>query len=431
MSPQAVEILLSLCGALAAGLLVGAEREQGGDTPFGGIRTFPLIALSGALGMLLGPVALAVVGLAVVALLGVAYVRDSARAEGLGLATEVAAIVTFALGASCTAFEIGLPLGDRLLLAAAGATVTFTLLTIEQPLHRVVGKLRRQEVFATAKLLILAVLVLPLLPDEAMGPWAALNPRRIGLLAVLVSAIGFAGYVAMRVFGSHRGSRLTGVLGGLVSSTAVTVAFAGRARSRPELVPECAIAILLASTTLFPRVVLEVAAVSPGLAARVAAPAAAGALVMLLSIVLLSRGAARASLGSASSAPREPRDAELELGNPFSVRAALGFALLLVIISLVSHGAALRFSVAGLYASSALAGLADVDAISLSVARLHERGNVEAGSAATALAIAVGVNTLTKLGLAAALGTRTLAARVCVGLLAGLAAGAIVLLATA
>lgn len=424
MSPEALEILLCIGVALAAGFVVGAEREQGGHKSFGGVRTFPLIALSGALGVLLGWVVLAVVGAAVATLLAVSYYRDSARAQGLGLSTEVAAVVTFTLGALCTSRDIGFGLSDRLLLVAACATVTLALLTVKQPLHRLVGKLTEQEVFATTKLLILAVVVLPLLPDEAMGPWGALNPRSIGILAVLISAIGFAGYAAIRIFGTQRGSNLTGLLGGLVSSTAVTLAFAGRARARPSMTRAAALAIVLASASMFPRVVIEVAAVSPRLAAATAWPFLAAGLVSFLGAGVLSYRLSR------HGADAEAVGTQVDLGNPFSVSSTLTFALVFVVILLVSHGATHYFADAGVYASAALAGLADVDAISLSIARLYEQNNLGQGPALRGLAIAATSNTLSKIGLAAALGSRALAARVALGLALGIVAGAVALLLT-
>jgi uncharacterized membrane protein (DUF4010 family) len=422
VSPEAVEILISLGVALAAGFLVGAEREQGGDTSFGGVRTFPLIALTGALGMLLGGVGLALLGLLLGGLLAVAYYRDSARGDGLGMSTEVAAVVTFGLGALCTARGIGLELADRLLLVAAGATVTLALLTVKQPLHRLMARLNQQEVFATTKLLVLAVIVLPLLPDQAMGPWGAINPRSVGILALLISAIGFAGYAAIRIFGAHRGLGLTGLLGGLVSSTAVTLSFAGRARAQRDMTRACAVAIILASATMFPRVVVEVAAVSPALAAAASWPFLAGGGAAFLVGALLYRRLSRRP-GDAEAADRE-----LELGNPFSVWRALKFALLFLVILLVSHGASHYFAKTGIYLSAALAGLADVDAISLSIARLHQHGEVTKGTALTGIAIAATSNTLSKVGLASVLGSGALAARVGGALLAGLVCGAAVLL---
>jgi uncharacterized membrane protein (DUF4010 family) len=427
MSPEAADILLALGVALAAGFLVGAERQQRGNSSFAGVRTFPLVALTGAVGMLLGWAALAVLGVATGALVTVAYVRTSVKGDALGMSTEMAAVVTFALGALCTARDLGLATADRLLLVAAAATATLGLLTVKRPLHRVISKVSEQEMFATAKLLALAVIVLPVLPDQAMGPWGALNPRNIGVLAVLISAISFAGYAAIRVFGARRGLGITGLLGGLVSSTAVTLSFAARARARAALTGACAVAIVLASATMFPRMVVEVAAVSPPLAARAAwAFIAAGGVAMLVGAIQYLRVAKRARHEDGGGG-----DEELELGNPFSVWSALKFAALFVVILLVSHGASSAFADTGMYVAAVAAGVADVDAISLSIARLHQTGHVGMDAAVLGIGIAAATNTLTKIGIAAVLGSPALAGRVAVGLFGGLAAGAAVFLATA
>ncbi|HLU68946.1 MAG TPA: MgtC/SapB family protein [Kofleriaceae bacterium] len=422
MNPDAVEILASLGVALAAGFLVGAEREQVGQTSFGGVRTFPLIALAGAIAMLLGWVGLAVIGVLFGALIGIAYYRDSARAEGLGMSTEVAAVVTFGLGALCTASGLGIELRDRLLLVAAGATGTLALLTVKRPLHKLMDRLSQQDVFATTKLLVLSVIVLPLLPDQQLGPWGAINPRAVGILAVLISGISFAGYAAIRAFGAHRGIGLTGLLGGLASSTAVTLSFAGRARAQRAMTHACAVAIILASATMFPRLLVEVAAVSPSLAGAASWPLlTTGGVAFLIGVFLYWRLARRARHEEETPA------GELELGNPFSVWGALKFALLFVVILVVSTGAQRTFADVGIYLSAALTGLADADAISLSIARLHRQQEVASDTALVGVAIAAASNTISKIGLAALLGTPALGARVGLALLAGLVAGAAVL----
>ncbi|HJL26837.1 MAG TPA: MgtC/SapB family protein, partial [Polyangiaceae bacterium LLY-WYZ-15_(1-7)] len=394
MSGEGLDVMLQLATALAAGFVIGAEREQGEHATFAGIRTFPLIGLTGALGALLGPWALAVMGLGVAALVGLAYRRSAPR--DAGTSTEIAALVTFGLGAVCTAESLPLGRTDRLLVVAAGATGTLALLSVKQPLHRWVAKVSEADVFATTKLLVLAVIVLPLLPNRELGPWSALNPRSIGILVVLISAIGFAGYVAIRAFGARRGFGLTGLLGGLASSTAVTLTFSGRAKEAPKLLGACAVAIVLASATMFPRVVVEVWAVSGPLAETALwAFAAAGATALVAAILLYLR---------AGRADPDEGDTELELDNPFSLKSAFKFTLLFLVVLLVSKGASEEFADAGVYVSAFLAGLADVDAISLSIARLHEGGGIGREPALWALAIASATNSLAKVGIAAVLG---------------------------
>lgn len=420
MTDEALEILLALATALAAGFVVGAEREQGAEATFGGIRTFPLYGLAGGVGMLLGTWALVAIGLSFGALLAIAYYRDTRDPRRIGMSTEVAAVVTFALGALCTARDLAIPLSDRLLLVAAGATATLALLSVKEPLHRLVGKVSEEDVYATTKLLVLAVIVLPLLPDAEMGPWGAINPRSVGLLVLLISAISFAGYVAIRALGAHRGLGLTGLFGGLASSTAVTLTFFGRAREQPGLVNACAVAVVLASATMFPRVVAEVSAVSPELASAALAAFLAAAAVGLAAAVGAYYWFVR----------RDGADGEtgLRLQNPFTLERAFQFALLFLAVLAVSRGAAIYFEERGVYLSAALTGLAGADAIALSVARLHERGEIDGTVALHALALSSGANTVAKIAIAAVLGGRALGLRVGGALLAALAAGALVLL---
>lgn len=414
MSSTGLELLLALGTALAAGFVIGAEREQGKDATFGGIRTFPLLGLAGAVGMLLGWWALAVIGLAVGTLVAIAYFRESR--DDLGVSTEVAAIITFGLGALCTARELDMPTTDRLLLVAAAATATLALLSVKRPLHLLVQHVSEEDIYATTKLLVLSVVVLPLLPNEEMGPWGAFNPRSIGILVVLISGIGFAGYVAIRVFGARRGFGLTGLLGGLASSTAVTLTFSGRAKERPKLVTACAVAIVLASATMFPRVVVELWAVSGPLAQAALWPFVTAGGVALAAAALMYFGVARGTR-------QEGEETELELDNPFSLSSAFKFTLLFVAVLFVSRAASNYFADAGVYLSAFLAGLADVDAISLSIARLHARGEISESVALWGVAIASATNSLSKVGIAAVLGGSGLGLRVGLPLLAALAAG--------
>jgi len=416
-------ILLCLATALTAGFVVGAEREQRGEASFGGVRTFPLFALAGALGALIGEWLLVALALAVGGLLAVSYLRETGDGddEELGLSTEMAALAVFGLGALSTARIAGLATTDRLLLVGAGTTAVLGLLALKRGLHEFVAKVEKADVYSTVKLLLLSVVILPLLPDRDMGPLTAFNPRSIGLLVVLISGIGFAGYIAIRVFGANKGLGLTGLLGGLTSSTAVTLTFSGRAKETPTLVPACAVAIVLASATMFPRLALELAAVSPALAAHAAMPLAAAAAVGLGAGGLLYLRSTRESRAGA-------RPEKLRLKNPFTLLSALKFALLFTAVLLVSRFAIRYFSDAGVMVSAVLTGLADVDAISLSVARLVESGDLSIHAGAIAVGLAAGANTLAKVVIALVLGGWRLAVRVGISLLAAFGAGALAFL---
>lgn len=410
MTEPGLTVLISLATALTAGFVIGAEREQGAHSTFGGVRTFPLFALAGALGALIHVFLLVALAVAIGGLLAVSYFRETRHAETengeLGLSTEMAAIATFALGALTCAEDVALPLTDRLLLVGAGTTAVLTLLALKRRLHAFVANVSKEDVYATTKLLLLVVVVLPLLPDESMGPWEALNPRGIGLLVVLISGIGFAGYVAVRIFGANKGLGLTGLLGGLASSTAVTLTFSGRAKESPGLVPACAVAIVLAGSTMFPRLAVELAAVSPGLAVRAAWPLGAAATAGL------GAGAFLYFRLSKESRERAQADEPLELKNPLTLSSALKFAALFTAVLLLSAGASAWFAEAGVLVSAVVTGLADADAISLSVARMHSRGALSDEIAVLAVGLAAASNTASKVAIAWVLGGRRLALRI-------------------
>jgi uncharacterized membrane protein (DUF4010 family) len=416
VSSAGLEILLSLATAVACGLLIGAERQHDKASEYAGIRTFPLFALAGAVGMLLGTWVVVTLALAVSALVTIAYLRESRTQEGMGLSTEAAVLVAFGLGALTTARELEMPFADRLLVAGAATSVVVALLSLKKPLHGFIARVSTEDVYASVKLLVLAVLLLPLLPDRDLGPWSSINPRGVGLLVVLISGIGFAGYVAVRVAGVRRGLGITGLLGGLASSTAVTLSFSGRAKEQPDLAPACAVAIVLASATMFPRMIVDVWAVAPGLVPAVAGPLCAAG-VVALAVAGLSYWRARRAAESGRS---------LQFTNPFSLGSALKFTLLFVAVLVGSKALQHFFQDAGVYASAVVAGFVEVDAITLSLGKLHAGGSLERWTAVDAIGIAAVSNTLVKAGLATVLGGVRLGVRVGLALAAALVAGFVV-----
>ncbi len=419
MTPR--ETLLSLAVSLAAGVLVGAERERAhvaakGD--FGGIRTFPLVALLGAVGALLSRERgwiLAGFLLGVVAMLVLS--RMGSGDEERGITSEIAAIVTFALGALACSPEL-LEQGPRLLLVIGLAAVTMALLAVKAPLHGFIARVSRDDVYATAKFVVLALVALPLLPNRAYGPFAVFNPYKIGLFVVLVAAVGFAGYVAARLVGSGRGLLLVGLIGGLVSSTAVTVTLSGRAKSEPKLVSPATVAILGACSAMFTRVLVVVGIVDFALFPVLAAPLGAMALVSAGTAFFMVRG----GRGKGKSADG------VTFRNPFELKSALTFGALYAFILFVAKAASVYIGPSGLYASAVVSGLADVDAITLSLTELH-RGGTDSSVAITGIVLAVATNTVVKAGIAAAVGGRALGAKVLLSMLGVLAAGGIGLLA--
>jgi len=416
------DALLSIAVSVAAGALVGAEREQAqktrGGSDFGGVRTFPLVALAGVVGALLrpsvGPWLLATLLAGIVVLLAISHAR--AKAEDLGVSSEMAAIVTFALGAIAGTPDI-LHDGSRYLLVAAGAATTMGLLALKRPLHGFIARVSEDDVYATAKFVLLALVVIPLLPNRTFGPLDVLNPFKVGLMTALVAGISFAGYVAARLVGSRKGLLVTGLLGGLASSTAVTLTLAGRSKESPPLTPLLAVAIVAASSTMFARMLVVVAVVDRPLLAALALPLGVMAITgYVVAIVLFRRDASRRS----SSEP-------VPLRNPFELKRAVQFGLLYGAVLFVAKAAQIYVGSGGVYASAVLAGVTDVDAITLSLTELHRAGT-DAGVATTGITLAAFTNTLAKAGMATIVGGWELGRRIVAAFLAMLACGAIALL---
>lgn len=399
--------------ALVIGGLVGLQREhaEGGKGElFAGVRTFALFSLTGAAGALLAEVLaypwaflvlLAVVGLLIVVSHGISSWRGA-----VGLTTEMAALLTFLIGAFCY-------WGMLELAAALGVTVT-VLLSFKGELRRFAQQLTQADVLAALKLAVITAIVLPLLPNQTFGapPWDAFNPYRVWLMVVLVSGVGFAGYVLMKRLGSGKGIGLTGLVGGLVSSTAVTLSFAHRGRRETGLAGALALGIVAAWTVMFGRVLVVVAVVNAGLLHRIAGPIVVAGMVGVVYSLFLVRASRR------GEAPA------LEVEAPFELGPAVRFGLLYAGILIAARAAHLYLGNLGVYLSSVVAAVADVDAITLTMAELgRPGGGVESATAARAIVVAAMANTLVKGGMVIALGGRSLRRTIAPVLLAMLVAG--------
>lgn len=403
--------------ALAVGLLLGLQRERTyarrGVEGIAGARTFPLVALLGGTCRLLDPDGspgwVPAAGLVAIGLLAVAAYRRDARAGGHGLTTEVALLLTFALGAASVA-------GHRDVVAVVGAAA-LVLAALKERLHGFAGRLSNEDEVAAIKFVSVALLIVPFLPDVDVGPFGALNPRDIGIRVVLVAGISFCGYVAVKTAGAGRGLLMTGLLGGLVSTTATTAAFARRSRETPELSRALAAGTLASCTVMFPRVMVLAAfgsvafgsVVAPQLVAMTAVAVVAGTAGLL--------------------AMRRAGRVDVPLKNPFELAPAVWFAILYSAVVLGAKFAQSWFGDAGLVVAGALAGTTDVDAITLSASRLHATGGVP-GVLAHVVVVAAVSNSIVKSGIAYALGSRDFARRVAGGLLATALAGIVTIVVT-
>lgn len=420
------QTLVSIAVAVAAGGLIGAERQQSqssaaaelatpvdmdGKRPssdFGGIRTFPLIALLGALGALVRPIAgmwmLGGLLVGVIAFIAVSHAWSGQRG-GIGISSEIAALVTYMLGALALMNDLVPDDSQRYLLVAGCSAATLALLALKQPMHQFVGRVSADDVYATTKFLILGLIVLPVLPNQVYGPLNVLNPFKIGMMILLVAGISFTGYLASRLVGQNRGLLLTGLLGGLVSSTAVTLTYAGKAKTENRLAPLCAVAIVVACSTMFARVVAVVAVVDRPLLSTLVWSLGTMATVGFGASVLLYVKTRRdeAKDGDSPSVEKKAREDGVSLRNPFELKQAVTFGLLYGCVLFVAKAAQTYLGTGGLYASSILAGLTDVDAITLSVTDLHRSG-LETPVAATAITLAAVTNTIVKSTMAITIG---------------------------
>jgi uncharacterized membrane protein (DUF4010 family) len=395
---QHPELVLRFGIALLIGVLIGLEREYARlkeeVKAFAGVRTFPLIALLGCTAALItdlvGGWAFGVLLLLIGTLIAIAYAIDALQGR-VGVTSEMAAMVVFVCGA--------LAYWDYLELAAALAVVTFGFLALKLQLHHLAERISGEDLYATLKFAIISLIILPVLPNQTYGPppFDAFNPYKTWLMVVFISGISFLGYVLIKIVGSRRGIGLTGLLGGLVSSTAVTLSFSERSQDHLDLACPFALAITLAWTVMFGRVLVEVAVLNQALLSMLWLPMAAG---MAAGLVFC---------GIYYFAQRTDEGSDVELSNPFELGTAIKFGILYAVILIVAKAAQYYFQDAGVYVASAIAGLTDVDAITLSMAELSGTpGGIALPTAARAVVLAVIANTIVKGGIALGVGSTTL-----------------------
>jgi len=343
--------------ALALGLIIGVEREKEKSEAFAGIRTFPLICLMGCTAAMVNDLfsawAFAVSFIAFAAIVITAHIFASPARQGI--TTEIAAFLCFLFG--------GLVWWQMTALAGALAFVTVLLLATKQPLEALSQKIGQQDIAAALQFGVITLIILPILPDRTFGPLDVINPYTIWLMVVLIAGINFVGYILIKIFGAQQGIGIAGLMGGIASSTAVTLGFTRRSRNEPGLAPEFALGIVLASAIMFIRVLVEVFTVNRAVGKVLLIPISSAAVVGLLCCCLVW-------FFRQKKAQKTLQKERVKTANPFELWPAILFGLLFGFILLIAKAGQLYFGTAGVYLSSIITGLADVDPIALSLSNL-------------------------------------------------------------
>ncbi|MCB0668187.1 MAG: MgtC/SapB family protein [Saprospiraceae bacterium] len=378
---------IRLLVAVGIGFVVGLEREHASiakkEEIFAGLRTFVLVSLLGFVTSLLSAYYsywILIAGFLAISLTVTVSYWISARRGQLGGTTEMAILLVYLLGALTLLGQIGITLTITVIMVI--------FLSLKLKFRTIVGNITQPELYAFIQFVVVTLLIFPFLPNESFGPYDVINPREIGWVIVLTSGAGFIGYMLIKFLGANRGILLTGILGGLVSSTVVTWVFSKRSKTAPELSDSCSVAIMSASTIMILRVVVWILIFNKALLTELIFP-----LLLILSTAL---GTVlffhRREISGDESHSRIP------LGEPLNLREALFFGIIYVAILLIVSYANDQFGNRGIFLSSAIAGLTDIDAITISLSKIA--GSAK-GNTAVQIAIIVATlsNTLIKLGI--------------------------------
>jgi len=410
-------MLMRLGVALAIGLMFGLERgwefrELHTEQRTAGLRTFGAIGLLGGVVAELagdhGQMLIAALALALGIVLAAGYWRESEIDRDVSLTSSVTALVAYSLGALA---------GHGELLAASSSAVVLTMLLGFRPeLHGLVRAIDREELLATFRLLLISVVMLPVLPNRSYGPWAAFNPYDIWWMVVLVAAVSYVGYFATRLMGAERGILITGVFGGLASSTVVALSLARRAAHdlrEPNLL---AAGATIASAIMWPRIFLIVGAVDPELAQRLVIPLVASTIVAIAGALWLANRGRKEEKTLAESGEK------MIATNPLDLGMAVRFGFILTAIMVAARAASAWAGPSGLLLVAGISGLVDVDAISLSVATMSIHRLTAPDVAISAILLAAAVNTLLKPAMALLIGGAPIGLRFLAASLAMIAA---------
>ena len=405
-----LNVFYRLAAAVGIGLIIGMQREHTyfdqSDRHPAGVRSFTLVALGGAmtafLSDLMGGVAPFVTGFIVVGMLLMA--SHVAFAIGHrpqdcsgpvvgndGITTSIAVLVVYLLGA--------LSWYGRLLESCVIVVVMLWVLSAKQQLHDFAKKLSKEDILATVKFAVISILILPFLPNQAYGPpgLEVLNPHTIWLFVVFISGIGFVGYVLIKLVGPGKGIWLTGLLGGLASSTALTLNLAGRSRENEDYASDFTLGIVLSWAVMYVRLYLICVFLSGSLAAPLALPLLAPVVPTLAYAFYLK-----------VKESRDHRSKSSDFSNPFKLLPAIKFGVVFTCVMFVANAARVYLGAGALLACSFLGGAAEMDAVAFSVIDMNLKAGLPLRELVLAFLFASLANTLTKGGLVLFLGAKSM-----------------------
>jgi len=416
-----MDVMLKILYALGIGILIGIERslvldsgKEKNDTLMG-IRTYSILSLGGFSAALVGsnyPLAASILVAGYIVLIVALYFHSMQKDPGI--TTEIAAVACCGLGILCFFTPH---------IAGVLALIITILLSLKRFMNTMTTNLQRIELTDTLKFLAIILIILPLLPNRALDPFEAFNPYKVTFLVILISGIGFVGYFLTKFLGAAQGLGLTGLLGGLTSSTAVTAAMAAQAKRSPSLLKACGFAAIIANATMFARVLVVVALLDRALLLKLVWSLGTMTLVVTVVVIFLWFGSKKSESRKGYSGTDE-----LNLKNPFSLGPAIKFSLFFVVILLVAKIANIYFGDKGLYLAALVSGLADVDAITLTISEQTRSLILDRETGAIGITIAVVANSVVKSGIAFYSGGRKFGRLISIILLGSTLAGLGVLL---
>lgn len=395
------QFLINLLVSASFGALIGLERQW--ETQLAhpeqqvqaGVRTFAILAILGAICAHISKTEqphVFVVGLASLAgWLGVLLYKHQPEKGAAGLTTAATGLLTYLLG--------GLVVGGEAKVALVLTVSALLILACKPKLRSLSKQFTPDDVRVALQFLAVTGAILPVVPDKDFGPYGALNLRSIWLMVVVVSGLGFVGYAASRKLGTTKGIALTGMVGGLASSTATTLGMSKMSRTKPEISNDCVLAIIIACTIMIWRVGLLILAISPALA-----------IACIPNFVVMSIPGCVFIVRQITKKHEEATAAAYQ--NPLNLRVALQFGALYAVVLVIVKVAAVSFGQVGLLVASGIAGLTDLDAISLSLSNLLRDNQIQTVVAANGILVALIANTSLKATFACMLGSKELSKKI-------------------